>query len=99
MINSFAQISLDIARDKNLTSLHVRAARDFAALSDVERAQYSLLMLSFMRRAESVFFQTEIHMLDEEHWFGIRDGIEAILGPPGCAGLLGRSQEPPESKI
>ena len=84
VINSFAQISFDIAKDKHLTALYVRASRDFAALNDVERAQYSLLMLSFMRRAESVFFQTELHLLDDEHWFGIRDSINAILGPAGA---------------
>ena len=84
VVNSFAQISFDIAKDKSLADLYLRAGQGFSSLGDVERTQYSLMLLSFMRRAENVFFQTEIHMLQNEHWFGIRDSVKAILGPPGA---------------
>jgi hypothetical protein len=84
VINSFAAISFDIARDRNLVDLYLRAGRDFAALDEVERAQYSLMLLSFLRRSENVFFQTEIHMLHSEHWSGIRESIKAIMAPPGA---------------
>ena len=55
VVNSFAAISFDIAKDKSLIELYLRAGRDFASLGDVERAQYSLMLLSFLRRAENVF--------------------------------------------
>ena len=60
VVNSFAAISFDIAKDKKLVDLYLRAGKDFAALDELERAQYSLMLLSFLRRAENVFFQTEI---------------------------------------
>jgi hypothetical protein len=57
VVNSFAAISFDIAKDKNLVDLYMRAGRDFPALDEVERAQYSLMLLSFLRRSENVFFR------------------------------------------
>ena len=84
VVNSFAAISFDIAKDKNLVDLYMRAGRDFASLNELERAQYSLMLLSFLRRAENVFFQTEIRMLYTEHWSGIRDSIKAIMTAPGA---------------
>ena len=84
VVNSFAAISFDIAKDKNLVELYLRAVRDFLALDEVERAQYSLMLLSFLRRSENVFFQTEICMLHSQHWSGIRESIKAIMAPPGA---------------
>jgi hypothetical protein len=84
VVDSFAGISLDIAKDKDLVDLYLRAGREFASLSDVERAQYSLMLLSFLRRAENVFFQTEIQLLQTEHWSGIRNSIKAIVAAPGA---------------
>lgn len=84
VINSFASISFDIAKDKNLVDLYLRAGRDFVALGEVERAQYSLMLLSFLRRAENVLFQSNTRMLYTEQWSGIRDSIKAILAPPGA---------------
>ncbi len=89
VVNSFAAISFDIAKDKSLIELYLRAGRDFASLGDVERAQYSLMLLSFLRRAENVFFQSEIHMLQTQHWSGIRDSIKAIITPPGARACWG----------
>jgi hypothetical protein len=84
VVNSFAAISFDIAKDKKLVDLYLRAGKDFAALDELERAQYSLMLLSFLRRAENVFFQTEIRMLYTEHWSGIRESIKTIMAPPGA---------------
>ena len=84
VVNSFAAISFDIAKDKSLVDLYLRAGQDFASLSEVERAQYSLMLLSFLRRAENVFFQSEICMLHTLHWSGIRESIKAVIAPPGA---------------
>ena len=83
VVNSFAAISADLGRDKNLVDLFVRGGRDFASLGEVERTQYSYMLLSFLRRAESVVFQTEIHMLHNHHWSGIRNSIKAVMAAPG----------------
>ncbi len=84
VVDSFAGISLDIAKDRNLVDLYLRASKDSASLSELERMQYSLMLQSFLRRAENVFFQTEIHLLQSDHWSGIRESIKAIVDPPGA---------------
>lgn len=83
VINSFAGVSFDVARDKKLVDLFVRAGRDYASLDEVERMQFSLMLLSYLRRAESVHFQTQIHLLRSNHWSGIRNSIKAVLSTPG----------------
>jgi hypothetical protein len=84
VVDSFASISFDIAKDKSLTELFLRAARNPAALNDVERAQYNFMLLSFLRRAESVYFQSEVRTLHERHWSGIRASIEWVMSSPGA---------------
>jgi hypothetical protein len=46
--------------------------------------QYSLLLLSFLRRAEKVLFQTNTRVLLTEHWSGIHESIKTFLSPPGA---------------
>jgi hypothetical protein len=84
VVDSFASISFDIGKDKNLTDLFLRAGRDSSALSDVERAQYNFMLISFLRRAESVYFQTENRTLNDKHWAGIHASIEWVMSSPGA---------------
>jgi hypothetical protein len=84
VVNSFAGVSLELARDRSLVDLFVRAAKDYAALDIVERTQYSYMLISYLRRAESLVFQTEIHMLDTEQCSGIRSSIKSVLVTPGA---------------
>ncbi len=84
VVNSFAGISFDIARDPKLVDLYLRAGKDFDHLEELERTQYSLMLLSFLRRAENVFVQDEIHTLYGTHWAGIRESITAIMASPGA---------------
>ena len=83
VINSFAEVSFDLARDRTLVDLFIRGARDFTSLDELERTQYSYLLLSYLRRAESLLFQTEIRVLEHDQWSGIRNSIRAVLAPPG----------------
>ena len=84
VVNSFAEISFEIAKRAELVDLYLRAGRDYGSLPQVERAQYSLMLLSFLRRAENVVFQANTRLLTTEHWSGIRNSIKAILAPPGA---------------
>jgi hypothetical protein len=83
VVNSFADVSLALASDKSLVELFVRAAKDYASLDEIDRTQYTYMIVSYLRRAESVFFQTEIRLLSNEQWSGIRSSIKAVLTPPG----------------
>jgi len=84
VVNSFAAISFDIAKDKALVDLYLRAGRDFASLNDTDRAQYSFMLLSFLRRAENVYIQSEFRTLHTQHWSGIRESIKLIVSAPGA---------------
>src|SRR5215831_3790424 len=86
VVNSFAEISFEISKDKALVDLYLRAGEEFASLGELERLQYSLMLLSLLRRAENVFFQTEIRMLHSDHWSGMRNSIKTIVAPPGARG-------------
>jgi hypothetical protein len=83
VVNSFAEISFEISKEKTLVGLYLRAGREFAAFDELERLQYTLLLMSLLRRAENVLFQTEIHMLNSDHWSGIRNSIKTIVVQPG----------------
>lgn len=94
VVNSFAEISIEIAKNKDLAALYLRGGKDFASLGEVERAQYNLMLLSFLRRAENVLFQSSSHVLTSEHWSGIRTSIKTILSPPGARVLAPDSGSP-----
>jgi hypothetical protein len=84
VVNSFASISFDIAKNRVLADLYMRAERNFESFNEVERVQYSFMLLSFLRRAENVYVQSEIHTLHEPHWSGIRESIKAVMASPGA---------------
>ena len=71
-------------KDRNRVDLYLHAGRDLASLGEVERAQYSLMLLSFLRRAENVYVQSEIRTLHTQHWSGIRESIKTIMATPGA---------------
>ena len=83
VVNSFAGISFDIARDKHLVALFLRAGREFVSLNEDERTQYALMLLSFLRRAENVLIQSNSRTLCGD-WSGIRESIKEILKSPGA---------------
>src|SRR5215469_16052272 len=86
VVNSFAEISLEISKDKALVDLYLRGGQEFASFDELERLKYRLLLLSLLRRAENVFFQTEIRMLHLDHWSGMRNSIKAIVASQGARG-------------
>jgi len=84
VVNSFAAISFDIGKDRNLTDLFLRAANNFTSLNQVEQTQFSFMLLSFLRRAENVYFQSTIRSLNDQHWSGIRESVKAVMINPGA---------------
>jgi hypothetical protein len=84
VVNSFASISFDIARDRSLVDLYIKAGREFATLNEVERVQYSFMLLSFLRRAENVYVQSEIRTIHAPRWSGTRESIKAVMASPGA---------------
>jgi hypothetical protein len=84
VVDSFSAISFDIAKDQDLTELFLRGGRDASVLNEVERMRYELMLSSFLRRAESLYFQTEIRTLRDKHWEGIRGSVAWVMSSPGA---------------
>jgi len=84
VVNSFAEISFEISKDKTLVALYLHGGQDFTSFEELERLQYRLMLLSLLRRAENVFFQTEIRMLHLDHWSGMRNSIKTIVESQGA---------------
>lgn len=81
---SFAAISSDIAKDASIADIYIRGANALPSLSDVERVRYTMMLLSFLRRAENVFFQANMQVLSRDHWSGIRNSIKDVMATPGA---------------
>ena len=77
---SFSAISLALFQDPIAEDLVRRAREDPASLSDEELSRYGAFLLSYLRRAENMHFQSEEGTLDVETWLGIRDSIFLLIG-------------------
>ena len=76
---SFAEISMAISLDAEMTELIGKALKDAPELTETERARFGFFALSFFRRAESMFFQSEQGTLQHESWMGLRSTLRAIV--------------------
>ncbi len=47
------------------------------------------MLLSFLRRAESVYFQSEVRTLHERHWSGIHASIAWVMASQGARASWG----------
>src|ERR1022692_4108289 len=44
-VNSFAEVSFELTKDKRLVELFIRAAKDYASLDEIERTQYTYMII------------------------------------------------------
>ena len=85
VVDSFSAISLALFQDPIAADLIRRAREDPANLSDEELDRYGLFLLSYLRRAENMHFQSEEGTLDTDTWLGIRDSIFVVIGTEPAA--------------
>ena len=83
IVDSFSTISLEISKDPSLTEIFIRAQDGLAGFDDVERRRLELLMISFWRRAENLFFQSQQGTVLDEDWAGVRESLAIILQSRG----------------
>lgn len=76
--SSFAEISLALAMDAEMTDLVQKALSGEGELSSSERARFGFFALTFFRRAESVFFQSEQGTLQQESWRGLEGTLRGL---------------------
>jgi len=84
VVDSFSEISLAISQDRDLTELFVRANAGLTSLDQIEQMRFRLVLLSFFRRAASVFFHSQQGTLQMDSWVGIRESLKAILLSSGA---------------
>ena len=80
VVDSFSDLSLAVGLDRRVSEVFVRANRvGFSELDPVEQEQLRFVLLSYFRRAESAFFQSEQGTLNMESWEGIRESLKHML--------------------
>ena len=77
--DSFADVSRALFQDPTAASLVRRARDEPEDLTPEDLDRYELFLLSYMRRAENMYFQSEEGTLDAETWIGIRESIFMVL--------------------
>ena len=83
VVDSFSEISLELGLNGEISEIFARADLDIASLDPVERRRHQYILLSFFRRAESVFFQSDQGTLEAQNWEGIRESVRTMLSSPG----------------
>jgi hypothetical protein len=83
VVDSFSGISLEIGLNREVSEILDRGSEGLSSLDSVERRRYWSVLLSFFRRAESVFFQSEQGTLQLESWEGIREFLRSVLQSQG----------------
>ncbi len=83
VVDSFSEVSLVISKDRDLTEIFVRGSDGLASLDLVEQRRLRFLLLSYFRRAESVFFHSEQGTLHMDSWVGIRESLKVSCQSPG----------------
>jgi hypothetical protein len=83
VVDSFSEVSLALGLNEEASELFERAEQGLSFLTPVEVRRHRYILLSFFRRAESVFFQSEQRTLEAENWEGIRQSVRVILQNPG----------------
>ena len=84
VVDSFSEISLAMGLNPEVSEIFDRAREDLSSLDSGEKSRLRLIFLSFFRRAESVFFQSEQGTLQAESWEGIRESLKLILRGQGA---------------
>ena len=80
---SMANISLEIAKDAELSSLVRKGLLSFNKLDDDEKFQFLTLLTSLYRRYENVFYQVEKGLLEDELWAGYSHSMTAYFNTDG----------------
>lgn len=79
VIDSFSEVSLAVFQDPSLVSLMMRARSDPESFTPEDTVRYEFFLLTFFRRAESMFFHSEQGTLQRDSWHGIGVTLQRVL--------------------
>jgi hypothetical protein len=72
---SLANVSLEVAKDPELSSFTRRGMIAFEELTEEEQFRFTILMVTLFRRFENIFYQYQKGFLEEELWEGYRQSM------------------------
>jgi hypothetical protein len=72
---SLANVSLEVAKDSDLSSLTRKGMIAFEKLTEEEQFRFVMLMITVFRRFENIFYQYEKGFLEEELWDGYKQSM------------------------
>jgi len=72
---SLANVSLEVAKDPDLSSLTRKGMIAFEKLTEEEQFRFVLLMTTVFRRFENIFYQYEKGFLEKDLWEGYRQSM------------------------
>ena len=76
---SVSALSLAVFQDADLVSLMERVRSEPETLTSEDATRYGFFLLTLFRRAESMFFHSELGALERESWAGIHVTLENSL--------------------
>ena len=74
-----------LAHDVGLNRIWFAATRDFESLDVEDQRRFASYMISFLRRLESLLYQTQQGILEPESWAGLREFLKYVFSQPGVA--------------
>jgi hypothetical protein len=80
---SMANLSLEVGKDAQVSSLLRKGLLSFNKLDDDEEFQFLLLLTSLYRRFENVFYQNEKGLLDDGLWKGYSHSMTTNFNTEG----------------
>ncbi|NCF20165.1 MAG: hypothetical protein GWP63_18170 [Haliea sp.] len=72
---SLANVSLEVAKDRDFSNLTRKGMIAFEELTEEEKFQFLLLMVTVFRRFENVFYQYKKGFLEKELWEGYKQSM------------------------
>jgi hypothetical protein len=80
---SMANISLEMAKSAEVSSMARKGLLSFKDLSDNEKFQFVTLLTSLYRRFENVYYQNNKGLLEDELWQGYRHSMCSFFNTDG----------------
>ncbi len=72
---SLATVSLEVAKDRDFSNLTRKGMIAFDELTEEEKFQFILLMVTVFRRFENIFYQYQKGFLEKELWGGYKQSM------------------------
>jgi hypothetical protein len=73
-----------LASDPELIRIYFDGNRDFESFSQDDRRRYACFMSGFMRRYETIVYQTRLGNIDPKDWEGVRENLRQTFQGAGA---------------